>query len=327
MYFASAFQSEGRTDSNESVSSPGPPTMEEYRGAERTSIQEGGRRVRAGASEKESPLLSVVTPVYNAADTLEATIRSVVSQSGANVEYLIVDGGSTDGTLDLIGRHDESVDYWMSGPDEGIYDAMNRGIARCRGVLVGILNADDVYHPDALSQVLRAHEHVPEADVIHGDLRIEMEGLAPQHYSGPDPLTTEAFRHGMPLNHPATFVRREAYEQYGLFDTRYRLAADAELMLRFLTSGARFHHIPAVLTHMEAGGASMQRACEARREVHDAFCRIDPPIQDRLLSFLDVLLKCIVTKVHRGLHRRSATRSVLQLYRVAKTFLSQSFQQ
>jgi glycosyltransferase involved in cell wall biosynthesis len=256
--------------------------------------------------------------VYNAVGTLKDTIESVLAQERTDVEYVIVDGGSTDGTLDLIRRYDDALDYWMSGPDEGIYDAMNQGIAQCHGSVIGILNADDVYQVGALSRVSEAYDQDARKGVYHGDLIIEMEEFNPQRYSPPDPLTVRSFCRGMPVNHPATFVHRSAYEQHGLFDTDYDLAADAELMLRFLRAGVEFSYIPVVLTRMRAGGASMQRACEARKEVHEALLATNPPLRYQLSSYLDVLLKCTSTKLHRHLRRGSTTRSLLKAYRTLK---------
>lgn len=308
-----------RVDSERGKESLGPPTIGEYREQlAETGYEEGGRRLRSRESTEGRPLISVVTPVYNAVGTLEDTIESVLAQGRTDVEYIIVDGGSTDGTLDLIRRYDDALDYWMSGPDEGIYDAMNQGIARSQGKIIGILNADDVYQAEALSRVAEAYGQDAGREVYHGDLVIEMEEFNPQRYSPPDPLTVQSFCRGMPVNHPATFVHRSVYEQNGLFNMNYDLAADAELMLRFLRAGVGFSYIPVVLTRMRAGGASMQRACEARKEVHEALLATNPPLRYQLSSYLDVLLKCTSTKLHRRLRRGSTTRLLLKVYRVLK---------
>jgi len=120
---------------------------------------EGGLRTQGiyKKSSKSRPLVSIVTVVYNGEKYLEQTIRSVINQRYDNIEYIIIDGGSTDGTLDIVEKHEKMIDYWISEPDEGIFDAMNKGIKICRGELIGLINADDYYAPNAIERVVSCY--------------------------------------------------------------------------------------------------------------------------------------------------------------------------
>lgn len=194
---------------------------------------------------------------------------SVITQSGNNIEYIIVDGGSKDGTIDLI-RDFAAKDMrvrWISEPDEGIADAFNKGLTMATSDWVGILNSDDCYAPDVLQAVIEAIEAHPEADVIHGNmLRLDDDGR-PMFVLRPAPIE-KAIWHQMPLNHPTVFVARRAYERVGGFDKKLRIAMDYDLMLRLYRSGARFIYLDRVLAHMRYGGASDARLWQGLHEIY-----------------------------------------------------------
>jgi glycosyltransferase involved in cell wall biosynthesis len=211
---------------------------------------------------------SIITITFNSSRYLEETITSVVSQDGADLEYIIIDGGSSDGTLDIVRRHaaaDARI-RWQSEPDEGISDAFNKGIRLARGTFVGILNSDDVYAAGVLKKVAQAFAEHPECDVVHGDM-IRFQGDRPLFRLSPAAVDERVW-HDMPLNHPATFVRRSAYEQVGLFDIRLRVAMDYEMVFRLYRAGCRFHYLADLLAHMRYGGASDERFLAARKEVY-----------------------------------------------------------
>lgn len=204
-----------------------------------------------------TPLVSVVTVVYNGAAYLERAMLSVWAQDYPEVEYIIIDGGSTDGTLDIIRRHEDKLAAWVSEPDRGISDAFNKGIAKSTGHLVGILNADDWYEPQAISRAVQAF--LDGAEVIHGN----------QQYWLPDgqggvtkDFTFTADQSKLPLemtiNHPTVFVARDVYQDLGLFRLDMRYAMDYELMLRFWLGHKRFVHIPVIQANMQLDGASDQ---------------------------------------------------------------------
>ena len=210
---------------------------------------------------------SIITPTFNSRECLEETIQSVLSQEGADFEYIIVDGGSTDGTLDIIARHaaKDSRIRWLSEQDEGIADAFNKGIALARGELIGIINSDDTYLPGALAVVAEAYRARPECDVFHGDM-LRLQGDRMLFLLKPADVPRHIW-HEMPLNHPATFVTARAYGKVGRFDAKIRIAMDYDLMLRLYKSGCRFHHLDHPLAAMRYGGASDAKYLEGLREV------------------------------------------------------------
>lgn len=208
----------------------------------------------------QQPLVSIITPVYNAERTLEHTVTSVLSQSYPNIEYIILDGGSTDGTLEIIKRHDKSIHRWVSRPDGGMYFAMNEGIARSTGELVGIINGDDWYEPDALRTVVREYVSSDRQTVLYGVTRYYDERgldmiLSYDHSKLPSRM----------INHPTCFIPKTIYDRFGTFDTRYRVAADYDLLLRLFRHGVAFKHVEQILANFRHGGYSSQN--KSAREV------------------------------------------------------------
>ncbi|MBK1718332.1 glycosyltransferase family 2 protein [Thiocystis violacea] len=208
--------------------------------------------------------LTLVTASYNAVQTLAETLGSVGVQQGLTLEYLLIDGGSSDGTVDLIraesARPGTPVSRWQSEPDRGIYDALNKGIALATGEVLGFLHADDVLaHPRVLQRVADCFAD-PSVMACYGDLdyvwRDEPARVARHWSSGPfDP---KRLRWGWMPPHPTLYVRRSWYEANGVFDTRYRIAADYDLMLRLLSglTARQVVYLSEVLVRMRTGGAS-----------------------------------------------------------------------
>jgi glycosyltransferase involved in cell wall biosynthesis len=222
---------------------------------------EGGRRVRG--ERKQSlpgrPLVTVVTVVFNGAATLEHTIRSVIDQTYDNVEYIIVDGGSGDGTLDIIRKYDGDVDYWLSGKDAGIYDAMNKGIALAGGEYVGMLNADDYFAtPSALEKIVTRLEE-SGVDAVFSCLDIVFPGDEKQilrKYRVAS-LSPSMLRIGVMPPHPTFYCRRSCYGQAGGYRTDYRIAADFEMLARLLLKyQITWGFIDEVTVKMRSGGLS-----------------------------------------------------------------------
>jgi glycosyltransferase involved in cell wall biosynthesis len=229
---------------------------------------EGGTRTRERGNKTlpARSLVSIVTVVRNGEAHLEEAIRSVLAQDYGNIEYIVVDGGSTDATLEIVRRYDDRIDYWVSEPDAGIYDAMNKGIALATGELIGLLNADDVYLEGAVSRVVEAALAHPEAGVFHGDMTLlRQNGF--EELRRPRLVKREYRPYLMPVNHPTVFVRSRCYAECGTFDTSYRTAADFDLMLRFLYDcRIGFHHLDLTLARMREGGES---GCYSRRTYED----------------------------------------------------------
>ena len=202
--------------------------------------------------------VSVVTVTYNAASTVDQAVRSVLDQQGGfTLDYHIVDGGSTDGTLDILEAHKARISEITSRADAGLYDAMNRGVARAKGDIIGILNADDAYSdPHVIADILKTFE-TTGADAVYADLDYVDEATATvvtRHWKSGEPGD---FRKGWMPPHPTLFVKRQIYEQHGLFSLELRSAADYELMLRFFHfRGAQLAYLPRTTVKMRAGGQS-----------------------------------------------------------------------
>jgi len=210
--------------------------------------------------QERSPTLSIVTVTYNSDATLEDTLRSVRSQSYRDFEHIVVDGGSTDGTLDILRAAGDSV-HWISEPDAGIYDAMNKGIRRSRGRWIHILNSDDYYAShDVLSRVMPS---LVEDAVNYGDLiRANADGsqVVQRYPFRKWPLYVSAY-----LPHPSLIVSARQYQALGDYDTTFRVAADHDMILR-LVERYRPNHIPVEMTVMRQSGISATNLDLSMRE-------------------------------------------------------------
>ncbi|MBU4445801.1 glycosyltransferase [bacterium] len=204
--------------------------------------------------------VSIITPSYNSENTIEDTIQSILCQKYKYIEHIIIDGGSTDGTLDIIKEYRDRVAYWISEPDDGIYDAMNKGIKAATGEIVGILNSDDIYADNSVIEEVVNIISIGNTDTCYGDLmyvdKDNTKKVIRQWKSGN--FSKEKFKLGWAPPHPTFFVRRSIYEKYGYFkNSNFPIAADYELMLRFLYKiGCSTEYIPKVLVKMRTGGRS-----------------------------------------------------------------------
>ena len=207
----------------------------------------------------QKPKITIITVVFNGASTLADTIQSVLDQTYDNIEYIIVDGGSTDGTQQIMAEYCHVIDHCVSEPDNGIYDAMNKGIQLATGDIVGIINSDDFYYGPHVLEKVAALFQKSGADALFADLvyvRPDNLERVVRYYSGAD-FTPDKFAWGCMPPHPTFFVRREAYEKHGLFRTDYQIAADFELTARFLaTHHLNYVYLPEVIMRMRTGGAS-----------------------------------------------------------------------
>lgn len=203
--------------------------------------------------------ISVITAVFNAADTIQDTIDSVASQTHAEIEHVVIDGASTDGTLDVIMRQRYRLGKFVTEPDRGIYDAMNKGIALASGEVIGFLNADDVYpHSGVLAKVADAMA-LDCLDAIFADAEF-FRSANPE-----DPVRRfrsarfdpDRIAWGWMPAHPTLFLRRRVFERFGRFRTDYRIAGDFEFVARiFHGKTLRYRYLPEVLVRMRTGGIS-----------------------------------------------------------------------
>ncbi|MDQ1243689.1 MAG: hypothetical protein QG565_29 [Campylobacterota bacterium] len=231
---------------------------------------EGGLRTKGyfKKSYENKPLISIITVVFNGEKYLEETIESVINQTYDNVEYIIVDGGSTDGTLDIIKKYEDMIDYWVSEKDGGIYDAMNKGIDVASGKIIGIINADDYYASDDIFKKLvkfidkEVNIYFGNMVIINQDSKQILEKRIPNQ---------KKLYFGMYLNHPSTFVAKETYKKIGKFNSQdFKMAADYDFILRNKVKGSKFLYINEVMTYMRDGGTSISNISLTMKETYQA---------------------------------------------------------
>ena len=225
--------------------------------------------------------ISIVTAVFNRVGTVADALRSVGTQSYHNVEHIIQDGGSTDGTLDLIRQLTDSSSKLVSEPDAGIYEAINKGISRASGDIIGLMHSDDFFaDDDVLNRVAEAFRN-QEIDGVYGDLEYvsacNTSKIVRHWRSGP--YCANHLKRGWMPPHPTLYLRREVFDRWGLYDTSMSIAADYEAMLRYLVKGKiRLAYIPDVMVKMRVGGESnrsLSRILRKSREDYIALRRYD----------------------------------------------------
>ncbi|MGF1590475.1 MAG: glycosyltransferase family 2 protein [Pleurocapsa sp.] len=207
-----------------------------------------------------NPLISLITVVFNGKKSLEPTIQSVINQSYKNIEYILIDGGSTDGTVEIIKQYESYLNYWVSESDRGIYDAMNKGIKLAKGKIIGILNSGDLYSLNALQEVAELYllNQISECLIITGamsrfDTQADIEFIQQRNQTD----LKRRINWGMPINHPATFATKSVYETIGYFDPKLRICGDYDLIFRAYHSKlVKFVFTNSVLASMSMGGIS-----------------------------------------------------------------------
>jgi glycosyltransferase involved in cell wall biosynthesis len=196
-----------------------------------------------------APYFSVVTVVRNAVDTIEDCIISVEKQRFKDYEYIIIDGLSDDGTSAVISTHKEAVDTYVREKDSGIYDAMNKAIALCRGKYIGIINADDAYFDDTLANVHKVITEFPDSQIVYGGVQFLSEKKRSL-------LVDHSKLDQVMIAHPSCFVSAEVYRRFGAFDSKLKIAADYDFMLRVRNQGVIFQNTGLLLAKYRPGGAS-----------------------------------------------------------------------
>lgn len=204
--------------------------------------------------KKTQKLISIITIVLNGVDEIEETIKSILSQKYVNLEYIIIDGKSTDGTLEIIEKYKDKITTIVSEPDNGIYEAINKGIKLATGELIGLINCGDRYENDILHLCYKKYL-VGKSDIIYGNIKIldTTDGLEFQHTQNANHLLLAT---KMSIFHPATFITRACYNKNGLYNENYNIAADYEFFLRNFLNGVSFEYFQITIATFRSGGIS-----------------------------------------------------------------------
>ncbi|MCU0847494.1 MAG: glycosyltransferase [Spirochaetes bacterium] len=213
----------------------------------------GGLRTKGHAKKgmPGKPLVTVITAVYNGAKTIDATIRSVAGQTYGNIEYIVIDGGSTDCTLDVIRKNEDRIDLWISEPDRGVYDAMNKGIALASGEWLNFMNSDDRFiDKGAVARAFR--KKTDGTDILYGDTGLVGEDGSVRIKKDP---TLERIWDAVFFTHQSSFVRTDIYRSHG-YDLRYRYTSDYEFFLKCLLEKRRFVYTGTAIAEYSTGGMS-----------------------------------------------------------------------
>jgi glycosyltransferase involved in cell wall biosynthesis len=198
--------------------------------------------------------LTIITPVYNAEATVEQTLLSVIQQPRrAELEYIVIDGGSQDRTLEIIQRYAKDISLIISEKDKGVYDAMNKGLRHATGDIIGIINADDWYNDDAFKFVEQTFDEHPDTDILYSPIHNYFNGEYLNTFS-PGHLDRLPFK--FTINHPSCFVRRSFYDRIGEFNLAYRIAADYDFILRAYQAGGVFQLVKTPLVSYSLNGMS-----------------------------------------------------------------------
>ena len=203
--------------------------------------------------------ISIITAVYNNVRTIRDCIKSVASQTYPDIEHIVIDGGSNDGTVDAIKKNETKIAQFMSEPDRGIYNALNKGINQATGEIIGFLHGDDFYATNKVIETVVSQMTSHEVESCYGDLVYVSKNDSSKviRYWQSCPYHTGLFQRGWMPPHPTFFVKKKIYEEHGVFDHNFRISGDYEIMLRFLE---RYRvstiYIPEVLVKMRMDGMS-----------------------------------------------------------------------
>jgi glycosyltransferase involved in cell wall biosynthesis len=208
-----------------------------------------------------SPKVTIITIAYNAAATIELTILSVLGQTYENLEYIIIDGGSTDGTQKIIEKYKGKVTKYVSEPDKGIADGFNKGIAMATGRWIGMINADDWYKPNAVEVMM--HNISQHDDVCCGNIML----VGSNDFERQKKSKVSWLNFGMYIMHPTCFIKKEVYREVGGYDTGLKIAMDFDMFLRIKRKGFKIRHIDEVVAYMRLDGVSNDTVKMHREEL------------------------------------------------------------
>ena len=231
------------------------------------SPKEGGLRTKGSSNKNDAnrPLVTVITVVFNGAAHLEKTMLSVLNQINDNVEYIIVDGGSTDGTLDIIRKYDLEIDYWVSEKDSGIYDAMNKGVRLATGKWINFMNCGDLFYENKTIDKIMFNLGSNLA-IVYGDVETFSNRHKINVRLNSCPVTEKNFVMKMPINHQSMFVTLQSFKKIGLFDTKYKICADQDWLIKALLAGHQSKYIQECVALINTDGVSSTSIFQRKRE-------------------------------------------------------------
>ena len=217
------------------------------------------------------PLFSIITVVYNDPVNLQKTITTVAEQEYPNVQFIVIDGGSTDNTLDVIGKNHESITLWKSEKDTGIYDAMNKGLSLATGDYINFLNAGDTFYSPHVLMRVAEEVNITHAEIVYGQAlhKSKIEGNV--SFVKGKTITPSALFRNVPFCHQALFVKKELFQEIGPYDTTYRIVADYEWMIRYYNTKKntdKMHFMREILVEYDTDGFSFKNITQG---VHEKF--------------------------------------------------------
>jgi glycosyltransferase involved in cell wall biosynthesis len=242
-------------------------------------VEYGGKRF-AKAGDPDHPLFSVITVVFNGEKVLESTILSVLDQTYRNVEYIIVDGKSTDATVDIVRKYEDSIDYWVSEPDSGIYDAMNKGIRHARGEWLYFLNCGDCFVDSEVLGNVALAAACTDLPLVIGRVNYFSGKMTVKQL--PETVPTENTARALYASkfcHQAFFARRGSYIATGGYDTRFPVFSDFHTAYRIIRDGGGFHRVDLTIANFDGGGVSSdpRRALRLYCEAEEVFTALGEP--------------------------------------------------
>lgn len=258
-----------------------------------------------------TPLISIITINFNNAEGLEKTIQSIVEQSFCNFEYIVIDGGSTDESVNVIKKHTDKISYWISEPDKGIYNAINKGIAKSQGEYLVFMNSGDIYlNHDILKNVTPIIQK-EKADIFYGQIIVNETGND-RTVIYPHKLDL-TYQRSMVINHQACFFKAETLKLLGNYNENYKLAADYAYYLQATIHNKKFVAIPFPIVRYDVSGISSQKMDEYRNEMKKVWndiipenitAKIDTAIakQNSIIAKTKNKLQRIITKIRNGAH-------------------------
>ncbi|MGB9763380.1 MAG: glycosyltransferase family 2 protein [Minisyncoccia bacterium] len=255
-----------------------------------------------------SPLVSIITPSFNRANFIESNIKSLINQTYKNFEHIVIDGGSTDGTIEILKKYENVYNLrWISEPDNGMYDAINKGIKMAKGEIISYLNTDDLYFPWTLETIVKAFSKT-SSDIIFGDCIINKREnfriyLQPPNFN----YKRLACYDGLSLPQPSVFIRKKVFDKIGLFDTNFKLFGDIEFWIRCAVNGIEFTKINEILSiviiHNSNLHINRDIGFQEKEKIRRVYCKEQKEkIYRKVIKYLDQiyqryeLIKFVISK-------------------------------